>query len=826
MLRIGRRIVGLPGWSGNALVGCASASPAAGARYHRQHVARRRSPSVSQLLKRKLEQAEQRLRAGDAQAAAALCEQVLAKAPRNPAAAYLLGVAYLAGGRAQAAVPILERVVAADAGFGSAWEHLGLALLMCADFPRAERALRQAAALAGAPASVFMRLGIAILEQDRAAEAVEVLRRSARLAPRDPDVQLNLGRALAAMQDLDGAQRSFEAARGLAPERGEAPFNLGLLAAKRGEPERARTWFEAALAREPQNADALAELARLDVVRGDVPAARERWERALGAQPEHVPSRLGLAGLALGAGRIGEAVEHLQAALRSAPQSAPALAMLADALFEAGELEQAQVHAEHAIAQAPADPAAYATLANIHIVRSALAEAIAVLESGYERTRASHLLGMLVYQLRQACDWQRWETLWKEMVPLLETSDQLGSPFWLLCEPTTPAQQLGYARRSAAARFGHIAPARIAGPKQQRERVRLGYISSDLQQHAVAYLIAEVLERHDRARFEIFAYSYGPEDGGAMRPRLRAACEHFIDIAHMSEDEAVQRIRADALDILVDLKGYTAGERLGILAHRPCALQLTWLGYPGTTGASFIDYAIVDPVLVPREAEVHYSERILRMPHCYQPNDKRRPIAVPLRRADYGLPENGRVFCCFNQTYKITPEVFAVWMRLLAQVPASVLWLFESQPLAAGHLQTAAAAHGIEPSRIVFAPKLPNADHLARYQVADLALDTFPYTSHTTLSDALWCGCPGVVLCGDTFAARVSASIAASAGLREIITHSLADYERLLCELALDPQKLAALRARVEQARRSAPLFDSEGFVRDLENLYRGLLEQ
>jgi predicted O-linked N-acetylglucosamine transferase (SPINDLY family) len=355
-------------------------------------------------------------------------------------------------------------------------------------------------------------------------------------------------------------------------------------------------------------------------------------------------------------------------------------------------------------------------------------------------------------------------------------------------------------------------------------RLRIGYLSSDLHEHATAYLIAEVLEHHDRERFEVFAYSYGPEDGSAMRQRLRTACEHFIDIAREPDDLAARRIASDEIDILLDLKGYTMGDRLTIMAHRPCDIQVTWLGYPGTTGASFIDYLIADPFVIPSDAESFYSERIVRMPHCYQPNDRKRAQAEPLHRADYGLPEHAFVFCCFNQTYKITPEVFTVWMELLRAVPNSILWIFANNDLAKRNLLECAQAHGMGAQRIVFAPRLPNAQHLARYRVADLALDTFPYTSHTTLSDALWCGCPAVALCGKTFAARVSGSLLRVAGLPELVTHTLFDYEQLAVKLARDPQRLSELRARIAQARDNSPLFDSAAFTRDLEGLYAKLV--
>lgn len=273
------------------------------------------------------------------------------------------------------------------------------------------------------------------------------------------------------------------------------------------------------------------------------------------------------------------------------------------------------------------------------------------------------------------------------------------------------------------------------------------------------------------------------------------------------------------------MKGYTAGDRLTIMARRPCSMQVTWLGYPGTTGAGFIDYLIADPFLIPPGQESAYSERVVRMPHCYQPNDRKRQIGTPLRRAEYGIPEDAFVFCCFNQTYKITPDIFGVWMALLRDIPGSVLWLLESNRWAKENLLQHAQAEGVSAERLVFAQRLPYAGHLARYKVVDLALDTFPYTSHTILSDALWCGCPTVGLCGDTFAARVSGSLLTAAGLPDLVTYTLPEYEKLVRRLAVEPLLLHDIHTRVARAKDQSPLFDSTAFTRKLEQLYLGLAE-
>ncbi len=820
---------------------------------HRTH------PPVSSSLSRHLQQAEKHLHQGDAIAAQAVCEQVLRKAPRNPDALFLLGIAHLSQNRPADAAPALERAIAADPRHGAALEHLGLAHLMLGRYAAAEQVLQRAAALPRAPASVFMRLGIAILEQNRADQALPALRRAVSLDATDPDGHINLGRALALTDDASGAADCFQAAMRVAPQRPEPAFNLGVLAMQADDPGQAQRWFERALAQAPAYIDAMLnlaivlqrqsefarasalleqamtldprnpalsnELARTLALQGRHEAAYAMYRRTLESDAAFAPAYEGLAAACFATGRAQEAVAHLRSTLELEPHNVPAAAALASALFEIGDLDGARTQAERVVQSNPEHAMSHATLANVLLVRGELEGAIAALEQGYAKTQASTLLGMLAYQLRQACDWEKWAGAWHAMTPLLESEAPLGSPFWLLCEPTTAAQQLAYTRRWAAARFAGIAaPPPRPSIREPDRRIRIGYLSSDLHDHATAYLMTEVFERHDRTRFEIFAYSHGPDDQSAMRHRLRDACEHFIDIARAPDDVAAARIRDDALDVLVDLKGYTLGDRVTLLARRPCAIQATWLGYPGSTGASFMDYLIADPVVVPEAAEQHYSESVVRLPHCYQPNDRARAVAEPQTREAYGLPSSGFVFACFNQTYKITPDVFAAWMRLLDAVPESVLWLLDSNEVAKHNLLQAAREHGMDDRRVIFARRLPNAEHLARYRVADLALDTFPYTSHTTMSDALWCGCPGIALCGETFAARVSASLLTAAGLPDLVTHSLAQYESLALKLAHSPQAHQEVRARVVGARDHSALFDSTKFTRDLETLYMQML--
>lgn len=808
---------------------------------------------------RKLEQAQQRLQQGDIAGAQLLCEKVLRSSPRDPEALYLLGIGCLITGRAGDAVPFLERAVLASPRHGAALENLGLAHLLLGRFAEAEHALRKAVALPGAPASVHMRLGLAALHQQRYPEAVEALERALKLEPRNLDCHLNLGQAFARLGDSATARDHFETVLRLDPGHVDAMFNLGVLALERDELDQARLWFERARAQSPRHVDALVNLGivlqkqgHLDeaagcfrraleidpalaaagnnlahtlVLQGKLMEAREQYRATLSRAPGLIVAHEGLAAVCIRLGRLKEGIVNLREALRLDRDSCGILTALADALFQDGQLDEAESASQRANELDSDAAGPYSVLAQIHTVRGEFERAAAVLEAGFQRTGADSLLGMLTHQLRRICDWEKWRATWPRLASRLDQSAELGSPFWLLAEPTTAQQQLSYTRRWSQRQFGD-AGSRRETPRTLpigSRRLRIGYFSSDFQEHAAAYLLAEVLELHDRQRFEIFAYSYGPGDPSPMRERLRQACEHFVDIAWDPDDIAVDRIRGDELDVLVDLKGYTVGARTAVLAQRPCPVQINWLGYPGTMGAGFMDYLIADNYIIPAEQESAYAERILRLPQCYQPNDRKRPLAAPLSRAKYGLPDEGFVFCCFNQAVKIAPEMFACWMSLLRKVPHSVLWLAEDNPWATQNLKDAAQAHGIAPERLVFSPRLPYAQHLARYRAADLALDTFPYTSHTTASDALWSECPLIALCGETFAARVSGSILTACGLPELIAYSLPDYEETAYRYASDPDFAHRMRTKLSSAKSSAPLFDSAAFTRNLERLYLGI---
>lgn len=430
---------------------------------------------------------------------------------------------------------------------------------------------------------------------------------------------------------------------------------------------------------------------------------------------------------------------------------------------------------------------------------------------------------------RAWCEWQDFDS-WQPhaLQALADPGVAALSPFQLLSLPgISAAHQREAAQRWMADRLhastadrallaAEFAASALPAPTA---KLRIGYLSSDFHQHATALLMVEMLEAHDRARFELHAYSYGADDGRGMRQRVQASFDHFHDIGALDELAAARAIHADGIHILVDLKGYTAGTRTALLTYRPAPLQVSFLGYPGTLGGTFCDYLVSDRFITPASAAAGYSEALACMPHSYQPHGRLGEIGpVPTREA-VGLPSEGLVLCCFNQAYKFTPEVFGIWCTLLDQTPGSVLWLLRNEQ-AEGNLRREAMVRGIAPHRLVFAPDLPQAEHLGRLQLADLVLDTLPCNAHTTASDALWAGVPLLTCAGDTFASRVAGSLLHAVGLPELVTHSLTNYAALALALAHDPARLQALRDRLTRQRLTAPLFDVVGYTRSLETLY------
>lgn len=613
------------------------------------------------------------------------------------------------------------------------------------------------------------------------------------------------GLAALARRDFETARRSLARATELIPGRAEIWDHLGVACARLGDVEGTRRAIEQSLCLNPGRAETWNNAADAALRCHDLEAAFQYALQALRFDPE-----LLIAGYSL----LQAAYKLLE---RDRPDAEPAEDRTGPLAFAAEILKSKAIDAKRAL-----------KLAGWLSDLGRFEDAVDILARCHESQadQPPRLLGELIRNQLHVCDWRRLDERCATLVERVRTTDDpVIRPFAALAIPgLTAADQQRIARLQAAEYAAWSARARDLPPSAPRPvgaRLRVGYLSDDFQEHATAYLTAALFERHDRTRFEIFAYSTGHDDGGPMRRRLRAAIEHFVDIRDLSHEAAARRIREDGIDILVDLKGYTRHARLEILAQRPSPIQATWLGFPGGLGSDFIDYLIADPIVVPPESIRQYDETVVYLPDAYAPVDDRRQVAERPTRAEAGLPEAAFVFACFNDPYKITPDVFERWCRLLRAVPGSVLWLYARTEAMRRNLRGEAERHGLDAERLIFAPKRPQPGHLARLPLADLMLDTRPVNAHTTASDALWMGVPLVTCQGETFAARVASSLLTACGLSELITTDLDQYQALALELARDRARLDELRTRLSEARTGAPFFDGERFARRLEELYQ-----
>jgi protein O-GlcNAc transferase len=439
-----------------------------------------------------------------------------------------------------------------------------------------------------------------------------------------------------------------------------------------------------------------------------------------------------------------------------------------------------------------------------------------------------YALGYLLHATFNTCDWSAAHRL-PEAFDRVAAGKPAVTPFALMGLTDSCEMQLQCARNFTY----HMHPPSPASlwsaqaARERNDRIRIAYISGDLREHALSYLMTGVFEQHDRDRFQIIGVSFGPPAATPFGARVLNSLDLFVEVKDKSQREVAQLLYDMKIDVAVDLMGHTRGGRLDIFGHRPTPVSVGYLGYPGTSGAPYLDYILADDFVIPEDQRRHYSEQVVYLPDTYQANDDRRPLAENApSRAELGLPEEAFVFCAFNNLYKIMPETFTVWCRLLKEIPGSVLWLVGRSEAARENLIKEAQARGIEPNRLTFAGEVPYAQHLARLTRADLFLDTFPYCAGTTASDALWAGLPIVTRCGESFASRMAGSLLRTSGVPELITHDNAEYEQLALRLAKDPETLRAIRHRIETGRTTNPLFDTKRFCRHLESAYITMYER
>jgi predicted O-linked N-acetylglucosamine transferase (SPINDLY family) len=633
-------------------------------------------------------------------------------------------------------------------------------------------------------------LGIIHFQCGNSDEGIRLIERSLSINPDQPITLHSYANALQQLNRLGEALANYDRVLALRPDYAEAYYNRG---------------------------NTLQRINRLD-------DAITSYDRAIALRPDFFEAH-GNRGVVLeNLNRLEEALASCNRVLALRPDAVHAHNNRGNILKKLGRLDEALASYDRALAlQIDYVEAHYNRGNTLQYFLNRPDEALASYDRALElRTDYPYLIGAWLHCKMHCCDWKNLDAAWTQLKSAIDRGERASAPFAMPAIPATPAQQQRCAQICIRDRFPLRAAPLVRGNSISHDRVRIGYFSSDFCDHPVSHLITQLIESHDRSRFEVVGLSFGPPAHDAWRRRLEKAFDRFVDVESRTDQEVAALAREQEIDIAVDLNGFTKGARTGIFALRAAPVQVNYLGYPGTLGASYMDYLIADATVIPPGDREYYDEKVVYLPFSFQVNCSAKEIPdLPFSRAELGLPQDVFVFCCFNHNYKITPDLFAIWMRLLHAVDASVLWLSGGNSVAARNLRLEAENRGISPERLVFAPRMESlADHLARHRQADLFLDTFYYNAHTTASDALWAGLPVLTCLGNTFAGRVAASLLKAVGLPELITHSHAEYETLALALATQPERLAAIRRKLALNRTTYPLFDTARFTRHLEAAY------
>jgi protein O-GlcNAc transferase len=733
------------------------------------------------------------LQTGNLPEAERLYKKVLRAQPQHLGALNLLGVVLTQLGRDEEAERAICKALAINANVESTQYNHGLVLRRLKRFPESLAAFERVLALNPQVADSWNSHGSILNELKQFDDALGDFDRAIALKPDFADAYYNRGNALRGLQRHQLAIESYDKAIALNAN-SAAPFNnrgLALLSLKRF-PE-ALDSFNRSLAISTSfveshigRGDALNRLDRSD-------DALASYDKALAINPQLPEGWLGRASIFSKLRRLDEALAAYDKVISLKPDSASAWLARGTILSEMLRHDEALV---------------------------AYAKAVAI-DPTLRYAEGSFLFSKLV-----VCDFSDFEGHCSRLLAAIRSGKVAAIPFAILPIPSSAEDQLNCARMFVEDQV-FVAAKPWIGRECARDRLRIGYLSSDMRNHAVGFLSVGLFEQHDKSRFETIALSIGHNDNSPTRCRMEAAFDQFHDVRQRSDDEIAELIRSSNIDIAVDLNGLTQGARANVLACRPAPIQVNYLGYPGTMGADYIDYIIADRIVIPPEQQRFYSEKVVYLPHCYQVNDDKREIGDAIRsRSQAGLPETGFIFCSFNNSFKITPPVFDIWMRLLRAVDGSVLWLLEGSAGVPDNLRREAQARCVSPDRLIFAPRVDLGQHLARHRVADLFLDTVPYNAHTTASDALWAGLPVVTCVGSTFAGRVAASLLTAIGLPELITRSMDEYEALASQLACEPHRLAQIQMKLASHRDTYPLFDTRRFARDLEAAYVSMWER
>ncbi len=725
-------------------------------------------------------------------------------------------------GKLSEAAKLYEEIVFYDRKHFGAHHLLGIICGETRQFERAAELISKAIKIDPKNAEAHFNCGIVLKELQRYEHALLSYDRAISLKQNYPEAYYNRGIVCLELSRFEDALASNDRAIFLKPDFAEAYSNRGMALKELERLDEALANCDMAIKLKPNYAVAhqnrgfvLKELGRLE-------EALASYNNAIKLKPDYAEA-YGNRGVALWKlNRAAEALANYNKALELKPDYAEVYSNRGMALWELKRFDEALASYDRAVELKPDYAEAYSNRGMAYWELKRFDEALASYDKAVELNPGiNFLLGYRLHTKMFVCDWRNLKQEIQELRLEIEKSNTASNPFILIGMVDSAPLQKKCAEIFVKEKFSSLRRGLAPAVPSRKHRITIGYFSADFHDHPTAQLMAELFERHDHDRFRVVAFSFGPNGKNEMRERIKPHFEAFHDVKLMSDNDIMDLARQEELDIAIDLKGFTKDSRVNIFASRVAPVQVNYLGYPGTMATDYIDYIIADSTLIPLEQQEHYSEKVVYLPHSYQPNDRKREIAQKsFTRAELGLPNDGFVFCCFNNNWKITPEVFDLWMNILKKTPASVLWLFEKNKFAAENLRREAEIRGVEPDRLVFAGQMPLAQHLARHKCADLFLDTLPCNAHTTASDALWAGLPVLTRVGESFASRVAASLLNAVGLPELITTSAVDYERMAIDLAQSPVKLASIKRKLSDNRLTMPLFDSELYAKHLEAAY------
>jgi len=710
--------------------------------------------------------------------------------------------------------------------------------------PDAESAYQQALRAQPNHPDALHLLGVLHTQTGRRESSIELLAASLAINSVQPVVHANLGNALVALKRYESALASFDRCLALSPHNALAHYGRGNALLALREPTLALENLERAIAVAPNFAEALNTRGSALTKLKRYEEALASYDRALSIKPNHVSALINRAMTLLDMRNAATALRDFLQAIALAPTSAEAHCGAGAALLKLKRKDEAQksyenalMHALKSTDQTVRNPAEGLSEPNISDTLLTCGIALAVLNN-YQMALTSfrrlkqidpdhdYASGACLHAQLQLRDWTDYGQPVREVIESIERGRNADYPFSFISVCDSPRHQLACARQYA--QQIRVAVERLwNGEKYFHDRIRVAYVSAEFLDHAISYLIAEQLERHDRSRFEVVAISLRNEPASPTGRRVKAAFEQVYEVGERTDLEIAQLMRELEIDIAVDLMGYTGAHCATIFNYRPAPVQISFLGLPATTGAPEIDYLIADRFLVPEDTQVHYSESVVYMPDCFQVSDNRKIIAAKVpTRMEMGLPKSGFVFCSFHSSYKVNPPLFDIWCRLVHAVANSVLWILAADPLNEGHLIREARARGLEPQRLIFARSLPYPEHLARLPLADICLDTLPFNGGATTSDALWMGLPVLTCVGKSFAARMSGSLLHALDLPELVTANLIEYEERALQFAQDPVKLAQLRSTLARNAKKGPLFDTDRYRRHLEAAYVAMVQR